>query len=39
MISQGASEISILIGVAASDYERAVRALYQALAPPNESSR
>lgn len=36
MISQGASEISILIGVAASDYERAVRALYQALAPPRE---
>ena len=30
MISQGASEISILIGVASADYERAVRALYGA---------
>lgn len=33
MISQGASEISILIGVAARDYERAVRALYAAFVP------
>ena len=30
MISQGASEIGILIGVAAGDYERAVRAIYAA---------
>jgi aspartate kinase len=33
MISQGASEISILIGVAAPDYERAVCALYTAFVP------
>lgn len=33
MISQGASEISILIGVAASDYEKTVCALYTALVP------
>ncbi len=33
MISQGASEISILIGVAADDYERAVRAIYGAVVP------
>jgi aspartate kinase len=28
MINQGASEINIIIGVAASDYEKAVRAIY-----------
>lgn len=28
MISQGASEINIIVGVAASDYENAVRAIY-----------
>ena len=33
MISQGASEISILIGVAAQDYECAVCALYTAFVP------
>ena len=33
MISQGASEISIITGVAAADYERAVRALYAAFVP------
>jgi len=33
MISQGASEISILIGVASGDYERAVRAIYAAFIP------
>ncbi|MDF2440361.1 MAG: aspartate kinase [Abditibacteriota bacterium] len=30
MISQGASEINIIVGVEASDYERAVRAIYDA---------
>ena len=30
MITQGASEISIIAGVAASDYERAVKAIYDA---------
>ena len=30
MISQGASEINIIVGVAASDYQRAVAAIYQA---------
>jgi len=30
VINQGASEMNIIIGVAASDYERAVRALYAA---------
>jgi len=30
MISQGASEINIIIGVAAPEYERAVRAIYEA---------
>jgi aspartate kinase len=30
MIDQGASEINILIGVADSDYEKAVRAIYAA---------
>jgi aspartate kinase len=32
MISQGASEINIIIGVAASDYETAVRAIYNEFA-------
>jgi aspartate kinase len=30
MISQGASEINIIIGVAAAEYERAVQAIYEA---------
>jgi aspartate kinase len=30
MISQGASEINIIIGVAATEYERAVQAIYEA---------
>jgi aspartate kinase len=30
MISQGASEINIIVGVAAADYARAVRAIYEA---------
>ena len=30
MITQGASEISIIVGVAATDYERAVEAIYNA---------
>lgn len=30
MISQGASEINIIVGIAAQDYEHAVRAIYQA---------
>ncbi len=30
MISQGASEINIIVGVAESDYEKAVRAIYKA---------
>jgi len=30
MISQGASEINIIVGVATEDYERAVRAIYAA---------
>ena len=33
MISQGASEISILIGVAAENYERAMQAVYRAFVP------
>jgi len=32
VINQGASEINIIIGVAADDYERAVRAIYMAFA-------
>jgi aspartate kinase len=30
MISQGASEINIITGVAADDYERTVKAVYEA---------
>ena len=30
MISQGASEINIIVGVAAPDYQRAVKAIYEA---------
>ena len=30
VINQGASEMNIIVGVAATDYERAVRALYAA---------
>jgi aspartate kinase len=30
MISQGASEINIIVGIAADDYQRAVKAIYQA---------
>ena len=29
MISQGASEINIIVGVAAADYEKAVCAIYK----------
>jgi aspartate kinase len=30
MIDQGASEINIIVGVETADFERAVRAIYQA---------
>ncbi len=33
IINQGASEINTIVGVAAGDYQRAVRALYQAFRP------
>jgi aspartate kinase len=33
MVNQGASEINIIIGVASGDYERAVRAIYEAFVP------
>jgi aspartate kinase len=33
IINQGASEINIIVGVAAADYQRAVRALYRAFRP------
>ncbi|HEY5962225.1 MAG TPA: aspartate kinase [Polyangiaceae bacterium] len=33
VINQGASELNIIIGVAPADFERAVRALYQAFVP------
>jgi aspartate kinase len=32
MISQGASEISVLVGIASEDYARAVQAIYRAFA-------
>ena len=32
MISQGSSEIDIIIGVSEPDFEKAVRALYQSFA-------
>ncbi|MDR3707670.1 MAG: aspartate kinase [Capsulimonadaceae bacterium] len=34
MINQGASEINIIVGVAASDYEKAVRAIYGEFVKP-----
>ncbi len=33
MINQGASEISIIVGVAADDFQKAVRAIYDAFVP------
>ena len=33
VINQGASEINIIVGVAADDYEEAVRAIYRAFVP------
>ena len=39
IINQGASEMNIIIGVAASDYEDAVRALYAAFVPETRSQR
>jgi aspartate kinase len=33
VINQGASEINIIVGVAAGDYEEAVRAIYRAFVP------
>ena len=33
VINQGASEINIIVGVAAADYENAVRAIYRAFVP------
>ena len=30
MINQGSSELNIIVGVATSDYEKAVRAIYAA---------
>jgi aspartate kinase len=33
VINQGASELSIIVGVAAADYETAVRAIYRAFVP------
>jgi len=38
MIDQGSSEISIIVAVAADDYPRAVRAIYDAFAGSHRST-